>query len=236
MLIYVHRGIRLWLPGFDLTSGKERWKWTGNGPAYGSPTLLTVEGTKQIVVQAEENIVSISAADGRLLWEIPTPAQRRFYNSATPIVDGQTVIFTGAGRGTKALKIEQQEGSYVAKELWSNADVAPQFNTPVHKNGLLFGLSNRGNIFCINSQTGKTAWIDPTQTDRGGFTSIVDVGSVILALPSNSELIVIKPSEKEFIGLARIKVSDTPIYAHPVIAGNRIFIKDEETLTMWTID
>ena len=47
-----------------------------------------------------------------------------------------------------------------------------------------------------------------------------------MALPSNSELIVFKPNDKEYTELARIKVSDTPIYAHPVIAGNRIFIKE----------
>ena len=57
-----------------------------------------------------------------------------------------------------------------------------------------------------------------------------------MALPSNSELIVFKPNDKEYTELARIMVSDTPIYAHPVIAGNRIFIKDQETVTMWTID
>ena len=68
------------------------------------------------------------------------------------------------------------------------------------------------------------------------MAAILDAGSVILALPNSSELIIFKPSDKEYIELARIKVSDTPTYAHPVIAGNRIYIKDEETLTMWMID
>jgi outer membrane protein assembly factor BamB len=220
----------------NLATGSEKWRWAEEGPEYASPALLTVDGTKQIVTLTEKSIVSIGVADGKLLWKLPFVPERRAYNAATPIIDGQTVIYTGAGRGTKAVKIEKQADGYSAKELWSNTEVAPQFNTPVLKDGLLFGLSNRGNFFCINSQTGETAWIDPAQSDRGGFTSIVDVGSVILALPSNSELIVVKPSDKEFMELARIKVSDTPIYAHPVIAGNRIFVKDEETLTMWTID
>lgn len=134
------------------------------------------------------------------------------------------------------MSIEKQADGFVAKEIWSNSEIAPQFNTPILKDGLLFGLSNRGNLFCVNSRIGQTAWIDPTQRDRGGFMFIVDTGSVVMALPSNSELIVFKPNDKEYTELARIKVSDTPIYAHPVIAGNRIFIKDQETVTMWTID
>ncbi len=221
---------------YDLATGDEKWRWAGEGPEYASPALLTVEGTKQIVTLAEQSVVGIGLADGKLLWQLPFAPQRRAYNAATPIIDGQTVIYTGAGRGIKAVKIEKQGDGFVAKELWSNPEVAPQFNTPVLKDGLLYGLSNSGNLFCVNSQTGQTAWIDPTQRDRGGFTSIVDTGSVLLALPSNSELIVIKPNEKEYTELALIKVSDTPIYAHPVIAGNRIFIKDQETVTLLTLD
>ena len=221
---------------YDLTTGDQKWQWAGEGPEYASPALLTVEGTKQIVTLAEKSVVGIGLADGKLLWQLPFAPQRRAYNAATPIIEGQTVIYTGAGRGIKAVKIEKQADGFVAKELWSNPEVAPQFNTPVLKDGLLFGLSNSGNLFCVNSQTGQTAWIDPTQRDRGGFTSIVGTGSVVMALPSNSELIAFKPNDKEYTELAKIKVSDTPIYAHPVIAGNRIFIKDQETVTMWTID
>jgi outer membrane protein assembly factor BamB len=221
---------------YDLNTGDPKWQWTEEGPEYASPSLLTVEGTKQIVTLTEKSIVGIGVADGKLLWKLPFVPERRTYNAATPIIDGQTVIYTGAGRGTKAVKIEKQADGFVTKEIWSNTEVAPQFNTPVQKDGLLFGLSNRGNLFCINNKTGQTAWIDPTQTDRGGFAAIVDVGSVILALPSSAELIVIKPNGKEYTELARIKVSEKATYAHPVIAGNHIFIKDEDSLSLWTID
>jgi hypothetical protein len=34
----------------------------------------------------------------------------------------------------------------------------------------------------------------------------------------------------------RIKVADTPTHAHPIIAGNRIFVKDRETVAMWTLE
>ena len=221
---------------YDLDTGNPKWQWTEEGPEYASPSLLIVEGTTQIVTLTEKSVVGIGVADGKLLWQLPFVPERRAYNAATPIIDGQTVIYTGAGRGTKAVKIEKQADGFVAKEIWSNAEVAPQFNTPVLKDGLLFGLSNRGNLFCVNNQTGQTAWIDSTQTDRGGFAAIVDVGSVILALPSSSELIVIKPIDKEYTELARIKVSEKETYAHPVIAGKRIFIKDEDSLSLLTID
>jgi hypothetical protein len=54
-----------------------------------------------------------------------------------------------------------------------------------------------------------------------------------MALPSNSELIVYKPSDKECSEVARFKVSDTPTFAHPVIAGDRIFVKDQDSVVLW---
>ncbi|MCS6862830.1 MAG: PQQ-like beta-propeller repeat protein, partial [Abditibacteriales bacterium] len=78
---------------YDLISGEEKWKWSGDGPAYGSPVLMTVAGVQQIVTPTEKSLVGISAADGKLLWQIPFLAGR--YNTSTPIVDGQTLIYAG---------------------------------------------------------------------------------------------------------------------------------------------
>jgi len=220
---------------FDLKTGNEKWKWTGDGPAYASPILMTVEATKQLVVQAENNLMGVRLATGKLLWQIPTPPERRFYNSATPIVNGQTVIFSGQGLGTSAVKIEKQGDDFVVKELWNNEDIGTSFNTSVLKDGLLYGLEkNRGYLFAIDAKTGKTAWTDPTQHDR--FGSVIDAGAVIMMLSSKSQLIVFQPGPEKYSELAKYVVSDTPVYAHPVIAGNRIFVKDQETLAMWMIE
>ncbi len=224
------------LIAYDLGSGDEKWRWAGEGPEYASPVLLTVDGTKQIVTLSEKSIVGIAAADGKLLWHLPFVPERRAYNSATPIVDGQTVIYTGAGRGTRAVKIEKQAEGFVAKELWSNPDVATQFNTPVLRDGLLFGLSNSSKLFCINAGTGQTAWINQTESGSRGFGAVVDAGSCLMALPNNSELIIFKPDGSQYSEIARYKVAEKPTYAYPVISGNRLFVKDEESLAMWTVD
>ena len=220
---------------YDLASGDERWRWDAEGPEYASPALLTVAGTKQVVTLTEQSIVGVGLSDGRLLWQLPFAPARRAYNAATPIINGQTVIYTGAGRGTKAVRIEKQGDGFAAKELWSNPEVAPQYNTPVLKDGLLFGLSDRGNLFCINAESGQTAWIDTAAHGRG-FAAMLDAGSCLVALPSTSQLIAFKPTGSEYQELAVIKVSDTPTYAYPVIAGDRIFVKDQDAVTMWAME
>ena len=220
---------------YDLATGNEKWKWAGDGAAYASPVLLTVGGTKVIVAETDKNIVGLGVADGKPLWQAPFAAQGMSYNAATPIVDGQTLIYAGSGRGTKAVKIEKEGDGLVAKELWSSPENSVQFNAPVLKSGLVFGLSNRDTFFCLNAQNGQTAWSAPSG-GRRGFGSIVDAGPVLLALTPSSQLLVFEPSDKEFKQLASYKVADTEIYAHPVVAGNRVFIKDQESVTLWTID
>ncbi len=220
---------------YDLATGNERWRWADEGPDYGSPALLTAAGTRQIVTPTEKSIVGISVADGKLLWQLPFAPPRRAYNAATPIVDGQTVIYTGAGRGAKAVRIEKQGDGFAAKELWSNPELAPQFNTPVLRDGLLFGLTDRSNLYCINAQTGQTAWTDASPRGKRGFAAIVSAGSCLVVLANDSELIVYKPSDKEYSEITRYKVADTPTYAHPIISGNRVFVKDQESVTMWML-
>jgi outer membrane protein assembly factor BamB len=220
---------------YDLASGEQKWKWTGEGPGYASPVLLTVGDTKMIITETSKSIVGVAVNDGKLLWQAPYAPQGMAYNAATPIVDGQTVIFCGQGRGARAVKIEKQGDTFAAKELWSNPENSVQFNTPVLKNGLLFGLSQRGNFFCINAETGKTAWSDPVG-GRGGFGSVVDAGSILLALNSKSQLTAFEPSDKEYNEVASLKLSDKQTYAYPVLAGNRLFVKDQDSVALMAIE
>ena len=219
---------------YDLATGDQKWKWTGDGTAYASPDLLTVEGTKMVVTLTAKKIVGLGVADGKLLWEAPFPVQGMNYNAATPIVEGQTVIFAGAGRGTKAVKIEKTADGFAAKELWSNPDNGVQFNSPVLKGGQIYGLSQKSVIFCLDAKDGKTLWT--AELGGRGFGSIVDAGSALLALTPKGELVVFEPSDKEYKKLATYKVADTETYAYPVVAGKGVFVKEKDSLSLWNID
>lgn len=220
---------------YGLASGDEKWRWAGEAPEYSSPVLLRAGDTQQIVTLSDKGVVGLAAADGELLWTVPYPVAKMSTNTATPIVDGRTVIYTAANRGCHAVKVRNTADGFVARPAWSNEEVDTRFSTPVLKDGLLFGISGRGNLFCIDAATGKSAWIDETSRGQMGFAGIVDAGSALLALPNNSELIVFKPDRGKFSQIRSYKVSDAETYAHPVVSGNRIFVKDQESLTLWVV-
>ncbi len=251
---------------FDLATGQQKWKWTGAPTGYSSPMLMTVEGTKLVIGQVLDGIVAINAADGKHVWEtyFEGGAGQRMYRASTPIVDGDTLIYLPDGPAT-AIKLAKDGEKIKSSKVWSNQDSPVKFNTPVLKDGLLYGLSARSELFCVNAKDGKTLWsksITPTTTappagaprpsagggfgkgkGRGGgfggsagYGTIVDAGSVLLALPPSSELVVYEPNEKEFKQLARYKVGDKPTYGYPIVAGNRIYVKDADSVTLWTVE
>jgi outer membrane protein assembly factor BamB len=216
---------------YDLNSGNEKWKWSGDGPSYSSPSIMTIEGKKLLVVITEKNLMALSLADGKLLCQSATPVQQRYYNCVSPYIDGQTIYLTGQGTGMKAIKIEKSGNEYVTKEIWSNPDVGAKWNTPILKDGFLYGFTDQKRIYCLNAVTGQTAWID--NTVNSDFSTIVDCGSVIIGLTSTDNLIVLKPDEKKYSEVIKYKVSDTPVYTYPLISGDICYIKDSESLMMY---
>ena len=218
----------------DINTGNEKWKWAGDGPAYASPSVMTIDGKKHLIVQTEKNLIALNLTDGKLVWQIATPIQQRFYNASSPYIDKQTIYYTGQGAGMKAIKVEKSGNDYITKELWSSTEVGAKWNTPVLKDGFLYGFSDQKRIYCLNASTGQTSWIDIAV--NSDFASIVDCGSVIIGLPSTANLIVFKPESKAYTEVAKYKVSETPVYAFPIIAGNSIYIKDAETLILYKLN
>ncbi len=238
---------------YDLATGDKKWEWTGDGPAYASPVLMMLGDTQAILSPTAEKMVALAVADGQLLWEIPY-AQGR-YNAATPIVHDQTLIYAGPTRGITAEKIQMQGSQLGLSALWSHADNSVQFNTPVVKDGLVLGISTTNSLFCIKAEDGEMVWTAPLGASassstgqeqggrgggrrrgggRGGYGSLVDAGSVLFALIPSGELTVFGPGD-QYKQLARYQVSDGGAYAHPVVSGNRIFIKDQDSVTLWTV-
>src|SRR5262249_27749432 len=112
------------------------------------------------------------------------------------------------------------------------------YNTPMLKDGVLYGLASAGrgstNIFCMSAENGETLWTDKKQ--RGECGAILDAGDVLLALTSDSDLVVFKPDKKEYAEVTKYKVYETPTWSYPIIAGNRVFVKGRDTLVLWTIE
>jgi outer membrane protein assembly factor BamB len=224
---------------YDLSDGKEKWKWTADGTKYSSPTLLTLNGLKAVVVETAGTISAINRADGKLLWSTDFSTR---WNASTPLIDGDVLYFGGSGKPTTAVKLEKEGNKITGKELWSAPGTSVVYNTPVITNGLLFGLSERNEVFCIDTKTGKKLWSHRVGDGGGGgrgrarpgFGSIVVAGPVLFALTPAAQLVVFKPDREEFKEVAGYKVANGNTYAYPVVTPEGVYIKDRNSVTYWT--
>jgi outer membrane protein assembly factor BamB len=244
---------------YDLDTGDEKWKWDGDFPSYGSPVPMTVDGMEVIVLPTGRYLVALDPSDGRLLMQLKYSEGR--YNAGTPIVEDQMLIVAGLGSGVTAVRLSREGDRLISEELWSNTDTSLRFNTPALTGGLIFGLSSVDVLFCLKAENGETAWTAPVAAEpdaaepqrdadngrrgggrgrgrgpRPGFGSVVNAGSVVVVLHPSGQLIVVEPTAEAFTPVARYKVADEGANAYPVLSGSRIYIKDRESVALWTVE
>lgn len=246
---------------YDLQSGEERWRWDGDGPSYGSPVMMTVGDMRLVVAPTSENLVALTVSDGEQKWQIPYEQGR--YNAATPIVHGDMLIVAGPGNGMTALRLSASDGAISEERVWRNTDNSVIYNTPAFSDGLLLGLTTSDQLFCMDAQTGETAWTAPyaqasgdgaaeaQAEDRGerrrgrgrrgrgrgrsGYGAIVAGGGVAMAIAPAGELVVFKAAKDGYEELARYRVAGGGTYAYPVAVGDRIYVKGQEALVAYNL-
>ncbi len=223
------------LTAFDANSGDVVWSWNGDGPAYASPMVATLDGVRQIVSVTQEHVVGVAADNGELLWERPF-VSRSNNNAVTPILDGDAIIVTGQNLGVTRFRPTRQNGQWTTETIWESSEVSMFMSNPVLAGGTLFGLShlNSGQFFALDAGDGTTLW--RTEGREATNSAIVMAGDLLFLLNNDGDLIVARTNQTGFTQVTRYEVSDSATWAQPTISGNRLFIRDESNVTLWTVD
>jgi outer membrane protein assembly factor BamB len=232
--VIVHPGNYGPLTAFDANTGEVKWS-SSDGGVFASPIIADVGGARQVVTVTQRNVVGISVADGTILWQYPwvpvaTPS------AITPLLHGQTIIVGGQGMGVTALKPKRSDAKWVVDVAWETKEVSMFLSNPVLVGDTLFGLSERasGQYFALDANTGKVLWLGPPR--QATNTAFVKAGALLFLLNDDAELIVARTNRSAFEPLKRYIVADSATWAQPTISGNRLFVKDARSLTLWTVN
>jgi outer membrane protein assembly factor BamB len=228
-LVIVHPGDYGPLTAFDARTGVVKWS-AGSGGFFASPILVTLERTQQVVSATQDFVIGVSH-DGRILWRFPFDGRN---GTMTPVVSSDTIIASSPERVT-AFRPRLRDGVWSVETMWETKDVTTYLSTPVLVDGVLYGLSTkqRGQFYAIDAKTGQVLWLgEPREADN---TAMVRAGQLLFLLNDDAELIVARTNRKRFDPIVRYTVADSPTWAQPVLSGNRVFIKDAGTLTLWEV-
>ncbi len=220
---------------FDPATGRERWKWTGEGPGYASPIVVDLEGARQIVTMTDKSVIGVESKTGKFLWRMPWPDEWN-ENIVTPILYKNLLIFSGVRKGTVAAQLAKNGAEWTAKQVWHNPEIAMYMNSPVLEGDHLFGMSSKrkGQYFCLEAATGKVLWT--TEGREGGGAAILNTKGALLILTSDANLIVTKKSAKGFEQVAKYSVADSATHAHPVALGKRLLVKDDASIALLAVE
>ena len=222
------------LVAFGAEKGDVRWTWKGDGPGYASPVVADIAGVRQVITQTQKQLVGLSLGKGELLWSLPftTPYDQ---NAVTPVVSGDTVIYSGLGQGLRAARLTRVGAKWTLAPAWQNDEVSLYMSSPVLDGGRVFGFShkNKGQFFAVDAATGKTLWL--SEGRQGENAAVLVAGDALLMLTNDGELIVAKKDAKAFAPIATYTVAESGTWAHPALVGTTLLVKDHEQLTQWRI-
>jgi outer membrane protein assembly factor BamB len=209
----------------DPQTGAERWTWSGKGPGYASPVVVTAGGVKQIVTLTNGSIEGIDAKTGAALWSAPFPDDWH-ENIVTPIWTGTHLIVSGSRPGTHAYTLRQTGGKWQAAEAWTNPEVAMYMSTPVLADGVVYGLSSKkkGQIVAIDAATGVLKWA--TEGRAADQAAILLTPAHVLVLTTGGELVLIRRSPAKYDEERRYTVADSATWAVPILLPDGLIIRD----------
>ena len=218
----------------DKQTGATVWtsKDLNDEAGYASAVVGDVQGVRTVMALTSDAGVGVRASDGKLMWRFPKVANRTA-NIATPIFSDNKVFYTsGYDTGGALLGLTAQNGEVKAQEIYFTRDMQNHHGGVVLVNGYLYGFNN-SILTCLEFSTGKMMWRDRS-VGKGSLT-YADGRLYIEGEDNMVGLAEATPAGYREKGRFRIADQGLPSWAHPVVAGGRLYIRNQRTLTEYDI-
>jgi hypothetical protein len=221
------------LAAYDLATGKPRWTGPQHGGSYSSPQLVTIDGVAQVLLLSAPGAVSVSPADGKVLWEHTWEGGAIVQPALTG--DGGVLINAMSmmgGMATRRLAVAHEAGGWTVAERWTSNGLKPYYNDFVVHKGHAYGFD--GNILAsIDLEDGKRTW----KGGRYGSGQLVLLADQDLLLVSSEdgELALVSATPDKFTELARIPALNSKTWNHPVVVGDILLIRNGEEMAAFRL-
>lgn len=205
------------------------WKSQSDPAGYSSGIPVQIGTTTQVVFFTHNRAVGLDLKDGKLLWEYARAANR-VANAATPVVRGNRVFISsdyGTGAGLLEIKADGQ-----AQEVYFTKDMRNHHSSSILIGDHLYGFSS-GILTAMRFDTGEVAWRDRSV----GKGSLVYADGNLYAFSENGVvgLIEATPTGYSEKGRFRITQDSLPTWTHPVVAGGRLYLRDQDTIYAYDV-
>jgi outer membrane protein assembly factor BamB len=227
----------------NLQTGETLWRTTGfNDEAqYSSAVVALIGGVRQYVQLTMENLVGVSAKDGRILWQ----AKRKGSTAVipTPLVDGNRIYVTsGYGTGCNLFKVTESGGSFSVEQEYSNKVMANHHGGVVKVGANVYGFSDSKGWTCQDFQTGNVVWADKEKLKKG---SVVYADGMLYcreeadkSKTAKGTVALLQATPSGFTEAGRFDPpdrSENNTWSHPVVTGGKLYLRDQDVLLCYDV-
>jgi outer membrane protein assembly factor BamB len=214
------------------TDGSLIWKSQSDQAGYSSPVLHEVGGIRQAIFFTGQRALALDVDNGRLLWSYDRVSNRTA-NIATPIVRANRVFLSSDyGTGAALLELAPGNGTVNAKEIYFTNDMRNHHASSILVGDYLYGFSS-AILTAMHFDTGKVAWRDRSV----GKGSLVYADERLYVYSEQGVVGLVEPTPQGYRehGRFRISTGRLPTWAHPVVSGGKLFIRDQDTLYAYDV-
>ena len=211
-----------------------------DGAAYSSIVVSNAGGVRQFVQMMGRGVVGVAADDGKFLW-----GYNRVVNGTasipTPLVQGDYVFCSsGYGAGAALLKLVPEGGGVRADEVYFLDGKEFQNH---HGGMILLGDyiyaghgHNAGAPTCLDLKTGKTVWRHNRGPGTGSAAVSYAEGNLYVRF-ENGVMALIGATPEEYLekGTFKIPGAEQPSWSHPVIAGGKLYLREQDALMCYDV-
>ena len=218
----------------DKMTGKTVWttKELSEPAGYSSPIVADVQGVRTYLTFTAGAGVGVRASDGKLMFRY-TNAANRTANITTPIFSDNKAFFTSAyGTGAGLISLKAENGSVTANEIYFTREMKNHHGGVVLVNGYLYGF-NDAILTCLEFATGKQMWRDRSV----GKGSITFADGHLYLQGEGNMLGLAEASPEGYKEKGRFQIADKglPSWAHPVVSGGRLYVRNQDSLVAYDI-
>lgn len=230
--VYVQAGASF--AKLEAKTGKLVWRTLEDGggmygSAFSSPSIATLDGVRQLLVQSRAKIAGVSPEDGTVLWSQPTEATQGM-NILTPVTHSNIVFTSTYGGKTIGFRVQRADGKWQVAQAWTHK-AQGYMTTPVVVEGVAYNHLRSQRAMAIDLLTGKELWT--TKESFGKYWSLVVQGKKVLALDERGTLFLFNVNPEKFELLDSRKIAGAETWAHLAVCGDELFIRELNALVAY---
>ena len=224
------------IAAFNAKTGALAWKAGDFEFSPASPTIIDVDGQKQLVYFAGNVVAGLNPATGQTLWSHPHKTEWGL-NISTPLwspSDHLLWVSSAYNTGSRVLELRQTGGRTTATEKWFNGRMRVHIGSVIRLGNHVYGSSGDfGPSFltAVDITSGKVEWQD--RAFSRAQLVYADGKLVILDEDGNLGIATVTPQGLQV--LAKAPILENVAWTPPTLVGTKLYARDRKNIVAFDL-